>query len=231
MSILKINYRKFFFLLGMVYNFIGSQAQVPVHEEPRHHPVFQNSAVRILDVLIPPGDTTLFHIHQTPSVFIRLTSTAIGSQLQGGVASARKSKAGTIMFENLAAPNIEIHRVWNADKDTFQVIAVELLFNNTGFVENPLAIPDLHLEIDTTWIRAYRLNLSKGKDFKLKEKKESFILVSLHTSNLKIEESGKSRKQTLKPASFFEIKSMQPFYLKNISEDTAEFILLQLPLQ
>ena len=56
-------------------------AQVPVSKEPRHHNVFENNSVRLLNVLLPAGDTTLYHIHSTPSVFIGFTKTTTGSQL------------------------------------------------------------------------------------------------------------------------------------------------------
>src|SRR5882762_1036235 len=56
-------------------------AQVQVREEPRHHNVFENEWVRILDVHIPPGDTSLFHKHSTPSVFMVLSNTKTGSEV------------------------------------------------------------------------------------------------------------------------------------------------------
>ena len=129
----------FLFLLLKLTNLQG-QVAVPVHEEPRHHPVYQDKEVRILNVLLPPGDTTLYHIHHTPSVFINFTSTLTGSQLQGGIASNGKSTAGRILFENLAPPNIRTHRVWNDDKDTFHVIDIELLYSDTGFLQKPLTL-------------------------------------------------------------------------------------------
>ena len=55
-------------------------AQVQVSEEPRHHKVFDNGWVRVLDVHIPPGDTSLWHKHSTPSVFLILSNTKTGSE-------------------------------------------------------------------------------------------------------------------------------------------------------
>ena len=231
MSNLKSNYRILGFFLLFIYKFSISQAQVPVHEEPRHHPVLQNKEIRLLNVIIPPGDTSQYHIHNTPSIFIFFTTTATGSQLQGKTALPGKSIAGRILFENLASPNIRVHRVWNADKDTFHVMDVELLFKNTGFVQHPMTLPELTLEIDTTWIRAYRLTLSKGKDFMLMNKKQSFILVSLSAAEVQTKQGGKSPKQIVKPGSFFDIRRMQSFSLKNTSAATVEFILLELPIQ
>ena len=48
-------------------------AQVQVSKEPRHKKVLENKYIRLLDVNIPPGDTSLFHIHSTPSVFLHFT--------------------------------------------------------------------------------------------------------------------------------------------------------------
>ncbi|MEX6690077.1 hypothetical protein QTN47_21390 [Danxiaibacter flavus] len=205
------------------------QAQVPVHEEPRHHLVFQNTEIRMLNVLIPPGDTSQYHIHKTPSVFIFFTSTNTGSQLQGKTATSGKSAAGRILFENLASPNIRVHRVWNADKDTFHVMDVEVLSKDTGFLQQPLSLPDLKLEIDTAWIRAYRLSMSTGKEFILKNKAQSFILVSLNNAEMQTEQNGRFERQTAQPGTFFEIKRRHSFSIKNTTNDTVEFFLLELP--
>lgn len=229
MNNLLSNYRIFLVLLALTCKVSVLQAQVPVHEEPRHHLVFQNTEIRILNVLIPPGDTSQYHIHKTPSVFIFFTSTTTGSQLQGKTASLGKSVAGRILFENLASPNIRVHRVWNSDKDTFHVMDIELLSKDTGFLQEPLSLPNLKLEIDTTWIRAYRLSLSKGKEFILRNKVQSFILVSLNNSEMQTEQGEKSERQTVKPGTFFDIKRRSSFSIKNITNDTVEFFLLELP--
>lgn len=205
------------------------QAQVLVHEEPRHRPVFQNREIRILNVLVAPGDTSLYHIHNTPSFFIRLTNSNTGSQIQGERPLAGRSKAGEIRFENLAPPNNRTHRVWNADRDTFHVMDVELLMKGATFNQSPLSLPNLKLEIDTNWVRAYRLNLLKGIDFKTKNNKHSQVLVALNASTLEIRQNGKSGLQNLQPGSFYVIKRKQSFSVRNISGSRTEFVLLELP--
>ncbi|ULQ51313.1 hypothetical protein [Flavihumibacter fluvii] len=231
MNYLKSGLHRKIFLLVLIVKLTNLHGQVLVHEEPRHHPVFQNKQIRILNVLILPGDTSQYHIHTTPSLFIRISSTTTGSQLQGGKASTGKSIAGTILFENLAFPNTRTHRVWNADKDTFNVMDVELLSNDTGFVQNPLTLPELKLELDTGWVRAYRLTLFKGKEFMLRNKKQSFILVSPNAATIQTKQSGKSQYQTLVPGSFIDIKRRHSFTLKNVTDNTVQFILLELPVQ
>ena len=38
--------------------------------EPRHHVVYESPAMRIHDIQIPPGDTTLFHTHDTAILYV-----------------------------------------------------------------------------------------------------------------------------------------------------------------
>jgi len=58
-------------------------AQVQVSKEPLHKKVLENKYIRLLDVWIQPGDTTLFHIHSTSSVFLQFTNTTVGIQIKG----------------------------------------------------------------------------------------------------------------------------------------------------
>ena len=108
---------------------------------------------------------------------------------------------------------------------------VELLFKDTGFVENPLTLPGLKLEVDTAWVRVYRLTLLKGKDFMLKNKRQAFILVSFNASIIQTKQHGKTQRQTLEAGSFFDIKKRDSFFIKNISNDTVQFVLLELPVK
>ena len=106
---------------------------------------------------------------------------------------------------------------------------VELLMKKAVFDEKPMALPNLKLEIDTTWVRAYRLNLLKGIEFKSKNKKQSLVLVSLNTTRNEISQNGNRELQTLKPGSFFVIKRKESFSLNNKTESTSQFVLLELP--
>ena len=54
----------------------AAAAQVPVSREPRHRVVFENAQFRILDVRIPPGETTLDHTHEHDVVTVAMTSGA-----------------------------------------------------------------------------------------------------------------------------------------------------------
>ncbi len=101
-------------------------SQVPVREEPRHKPVIVNQYFRMMDVHISPGDTTLFHIHETPSLFLRFTNTYVKSQLKGMAWSEKEnSQAGSVSYEEFSTARI--HRVSNVDSDIFHVTDIEIM--------------------------------------------------------------------------------------------------------
>ena len=91
----------------------------------RHHNVFENDYVRVLDVWLAPKDTTQFHIHATPSVFIMLTKTTTSAQLRGQQPVTSTSVAGSSSYDSLVTPRI--HRVWNDDTTWFHVKDIELV--------------------------------------------------------------------------------------------------------
>ncbi len=205
--------------------------QVLVHQEPRHHPIFENKEIRILNVLLPPGDTTLYHIHTTPSVFITFTTTQTGSQLKGEEKINSISQAGSILVEDLSGEHIRTHRVWNRDKTAFNVMDVELLYQKSQLAESPLNLPDLNLEIDTTWVRVYRLNLLAGKKFQLENPKQSFLLVALQDASVESEKNGKTQIQNLKPGSFIDIRKKKSFQISNKGNQIAQMVLLEFPIE
>lgn len=228
MSYLNLRFTTWLFIFVLTGSLNHIQAQMLVHKEPRHRPVFKNNEIRILNVLVPPGDTSLYHLHNTPSFFIRLTDTHTGSQVQGELPKAGQSKAGEIRFENLAPPINRVHRVWNADRDTFQVMDVELLMKKITFDQKPLNLPNLKLEIDTSRVRAYRLNLTEENSFTVKNKKHSLVLVSLNDTQAETMKNGQFFLQNLKRGSFFVIKRNQSFSIRNKSSSTKSFVLLEL---
>ncbi len=101
-------------------------AQVPVSEEPMHRLVFQNKYIRLLDVWLQPGDTTLYHIHATPSLFVHLSNTAVSSQIKGEGWVKGQSAAGKAWYRSFS-PDTLVHRVCNLDTLPFHVNDIEIL--------------------------------------------------------------------------------------------------------
>lgn len=228
---MQINFRSFPYFLLLLFLFVDAEAQVLVHEEPRHKQVFQDSRIRILNVLIPPGDTSLYHIHQTPSVFIFLSNTEMGSQLKGEKATTGMNVDGRILYENLAPPHVRTHRVWNMDNHTMHVMDIELLFQESGFVLAPLKLPGLELEIENSHMRAYRRTLVNDQDFSLGKQDRSLILVSLSDFNALVKQNRKTLRRTMKTGEFVTIQKGDSFSLKNAGDADSQFVLIELPVR
>ena len=115
-------------------------AQVQVSEEPMHHKVFQNKYIRLLDVWLQPGDTTQYHIHATPSVFVILSQTVTAWQKKGEEWVTDHSPKGKVWYRSFA-PDILVHRVCNLDTLPFHVNDIEILsaYNTSNSsANNPL---------------------------------------------------------------------------------------------
>jgi len=104
---------------------------VPVEQEPHHHVVFQNQYVRVLDVLFPPGDPSLFHTHSNDNVSVALSGDLTKSQVMGGEWSEPvKVVLGQLAFHKAKGQPYS-HRAGSAGTQAFHVIDVEI-FPETG---------------------------------------------------------------------------------------------------
>ena len=117
-------------------------AQVQVSKEPRHRLVIENEYIRLLDVWIEPGDTTVFHKHSTPSVFCYYSNTSIRTQIKGKKWESHQTEAGKAWYESYI-PDAKIHRVTNIDTAALHVIDVEML----KAYDSDQSIPDVAMEL------------------------------------------------------------------------------------
>jgi len=94
--------------------------------EPHHHVVLQNQYVRVLEVLFPPGDPSLFHTHSNDNVSVALSGDFTKSQVMGGKWSEPVPVIpGAVAFHK-AKGQPYTHRVGSAGEKPFHVIDVEI---------------------------------------------------------------------------------------------------------
>jgi hypothetical protein len=106
---------------------------------------------------------------------------------------------------------------------------IELLYKDTGFLQKPLTVPGLNLEIDTSWIRAYQLTVLEGQDFILRNQKNPCLLVAMNTSTIQTNQAGTNRRQALSPGNFLPVKRNGYFSLKNVHDQPLKFVMLEFP--
>jgi hypothetical protein len=132
-------------------------AQVPVSKEPLHKKVIENNYIRLLDVWVKPGDTTQFHIHSLPSVFLQFTTSNVSTQVKGKAWIKEQNTEGNLYFKPFGKDSV-IHRVTNCDAKPFHVTDLELL---SPYVSKfPLHQLPFPIILDNEKVIAYRLNAS-----------------------------------------------------------------------
>lgn len=99
---------------------------VPVDKEPHHHFAFQNQYVRVLDVLFPAGESSLFHTHSNDNVGIPISGDKTQSQRAGGEWSEVQDVTPGAAGFRKARGQAYTHRVRSAGKLPFHVIDVEI---------------------------------------------------------------------------------------------------------
>jgi mannose-6-phosphate isomerase-like protein (cupin superfamily) len=96
---------------------------------PDHHMLFmENERVRVLETLIPPGETTPVHTHRWPSVYVILSwSDFLRTDDQGNVmADSRQSKALAERPSVLWGEALPPHALENVGDQDLRLISVEL---------------------------------------------------------------------------------------------------------
>ena len=200
---------------------------VPVHQEPRHHLKFDAPGTRILDIQIPPGDTTLFHTHSDPILYVIISTSQMRSQTLGAewsgegpislaapatsVASAplvSTTPPGGLMSTTTYADKPLTHRVHNAGSSLYRLIGTTTalggdtsLAPGTDFAGKP--------ELDNRWFRAYRWTLSAAGE----EHRHANAVNVVAVSGSAVAVVGDTNKTLDQPGAFVFIESNQPHRL------------------
>ena len=139
-------------------------AQVPVSQEPRHRVAFENAELRILDVNIPAGDTSLDHRHDYDIATVSIgNDTTIRIQDSGqpwGPARQPRPLGNATVTEYTGKP--QSHRIETTGPNAYQLFAVENL-RTGGWSTGPAASGGGTTM--TTEARAFRLyDVRLGKE-------------------------------------------------------------------
>jgi len=174
--------------------------QVPVREEPRHKVALKNEYIRLLDVRIAPGDTSLFHVHQIPSFFIPLSTTMIGWEVQGQPPRESRFPIDSTWYNGFENGPL-IHRVWNNDTNVLHVIDLELLATKNSALSNTIQLP-FKIDFENEKLRVYKFQLQAGQVIRLPFIKTPMLLVAVDGANLQLKGSVQKEFIDLKPGSF-----------------------------
>lgn len=156
---------------------VGGQAvdtPVPLAGEPRHHVVFESAVMRIHDIQIPPGDTTLYHTHDTAILYVpiaasRTRSQVLGAEWSGGGAAAaapapaKPARPGKVNSVTTYVDKPFTHRVNNVGTTVFRLVGIANRTAGAAADNDDLSGLSATPELVNKWYRAHRLTLKQGE--------------------------------------------------------------------
>jgi hypothetical protein len=143
---------------------------VPMDKAPFHIPVFQNDYIILLNVNIPPGRNTGYHIHYADSVSVNLMP---ASQTNQNYGSNEVSKPGTggdgapgrATFTNVTKDGPRTHKASNVGPTPFHNIS--FIFKKPGPAGNTVSdrsgVNGYTQIMDNARLRAWRVALEPGQ--------------------------------------------------------------------
>jgi hypothetical protein len=142
---------------------------VPMDKAPFHIPVFANDYIILLNVNIPPGRNTGYHIHYADSVSVNLTPAWQTNQNYG---SSDVSKPGTggegepgrVTFTNITKDGPRTHKATNVGPTPFHNLSFILKDHApTAGVSDRSGVGGYSQIMDNARVRAWRVVLKPGQ--------------------------------------------------------------------
>jgi hypothetical protein len=158
-----------------------AQIPVPVEKEPHHHVQWKNEFVEVIHVVLPTGESTLFHTHSRDRVAVDLTSTMLALQkLNEPEEKPDPSIPGDISARaNAAAPYT--HRLRNLGPKTYEVIDVEFFQRP----EHPSKKSAATVVAENPSARVYKWSLAAGGATTPHSHENPYVLLAVTSLRLK----------------------------------------------
>jgi len=139
---------------------------VPILKASYHLPVFQNQYVTLLNIYVPPGRNTGYHIHTGESVSVNVEEADMANQNFGAPKAepARRSQRGQPNYADYRKQT-RTHKASNLGSTPFH--NVSFVFNTPspgGFTPSTRADVPAYVQVmDNERVRGWRLTLEPGQ--------------------------------------------------------------------
>jgi quercetin dioxygenase-like cupin family protein len=194
------------------------QQSVPVGQEPRHHVVFQNKYVRVIDARVPPGDVTLFHTHDADNVPVAISGGKMRTELLGGQASESTVESGGVWF----AKATYTHKISNIGATPLRFIDAEILAPSGRAASIPPLVDKVaayKLEIENEKVRVYRVTLGPGETIPLHTHVLPWLEVEVTGGKIAVSPQGHNKQiAEVKPGEFRWQDAGETYSLSNLGD-------------
>ncbi|MSU66859.1 MAG: hypothetical protein EXS38_12345 [Opitutus sp.] len=206
---------------------VAAEAPVPVVKEPRHQTTFENEYLRVIDVKIPVGDVTLYHVHDLPSVVVYLAKATNRTVTFGETTPASRSVSPG---ESRYVPYDEkplTHQVTNPGPALFHVLDIELLKPAPSGTSAPGAAPaGAKLSWEEKRVRTYNVNLDSGANSAFPSNAFAHLVIGIGGTVKATTAKGATRQLANGEFAFLPPQTRVQF--SNAGKEKAEVVVLEL---
>jgi len=172
------------------------QAPIEIKGEAHHHPKFENEFVRVWDVTVPAGDTTLWHIHRNDNVVVTLGEARL--RIETAVAAPAESlwKFGEVRFGKATY----VHRAMNVGTTPFHNFTIELLKPPAGAPAPSIPKePIVTLPVfENERVRVFEVTLEPGQSTSMHTHVLPGLAIALTPGEIEVTTEGKNKPDRLK---------------------------------
>ena len=165
----------------------SAQNPVEISGEPRHHPKFENEYVRIWDVTVPVGDTTLWHAHRNDNVVVSFGDVKLRIETLGRDPVEGPWKFGEVRFSKATY----IHRAMNVGATAFHNFTIELLKAPSG--ANLAKEAGREPIFENERVRVFRVTLEPGQSSPMHTHEVALLAIALSAGDLEFTTRGKEK--------------------------------------
>jgi quercetin dioxygenase-like cupin family protein len=171
------------------------QSPVEISGEPRHHPKFENEFVRVLDVTVPAGDATLWHVHRNDNVVVTLGGASLRLEKVGAPTAEVQWKFGDVNFGKATY----IHRAINIGTTPFHNLTIELLKSppqrNMISSLGPISRTPV---FENDRVRAFRVSLAPGESTNMHSHLLPGLAIVMTAGDIEVTTPGKEKPERMK---------------------------------
>ena len=168
------------------------QSPVEISGEPRHHPKFENEFVRLWDVTVPAGDTTLWHAHRNDNVVVSFGDVKLRIETLGRDPVEGPWKFGEVRFSKATY----IHRAMNVGATSFHNFTIELLKTPGGATLTK--VPGREPVLENERVRVFRVALDPGQSGPMHTHTVPILAIALTAAELEVTTEGKAQPERVK---------------------------------
>lgn len=180
--------------IGTLSQSNSPQSPVEISGEPRHHPKFENESVRVLDVTVPIGDATLWHVHRNDNVVVTLSGAMLRLEKVGAPMTVVQWNTGDVNFGKATYT----HRAINVGETPFRNLTIELLKPPSASPENLKPQLERAPVFENERVRVYRLTLDPGQSTSMHTHLLPGLAVAITAGEIEVATKGGDKPQQLK---------------------------------